>query len=97
MHDRRRVRKTRKEIEKQLDVLGQVNWTLESDDIPDFVTAEKFEWLTKNWFGIEDVASAVGCSMKTIQRWQKSGRLEGVSVLGMTMFSKEEIVGLGHD
>lgn len=97
MSDKRRVRKRRSEIEKQLDVIGQVKWALEGDDIPDFVTAEKFEWLTKNWFGIEDVASALGCSMKTIQRWQKSGRLDGVNVLGMTMFPKDQIVALGHD
>jgi|SRR6056300_187579 hypothetical protein len=95
--DGRRVRRQREEVEAFLNMQGDLKWVLEHEQKPDFVDAEKFEWLLKNYFSIEEVSDAFGCSLKTIQRWVDSGRLSPIEVIGIRMFEKSEILDLAYE
>ncbi|MFZ9069634.1 MAG: helix-turn-helix domain-containing protein, partial [bacterium] len=92
-----RVEKTKDQLVAHLDMMGQLKWALESDDKPDFISEKKFEWVVKNCFGIEEVAKAVGRSIRTINRWIESGRIHPIHILGSSYFTKSEIIKLGCD
>ena len=87
----RRFKPNKEEIEKRLDLIGNLNYQLAG--VEDSEVAEKVKEVCSNFFGIEDSAEALGYSIKTIQRRVESGQLNPIQVLGISFFTRQELLG----